>query len=718
MAQVDSELFTSFQSALDALEKLSVINGSDSAAQLTGNLDSAPDDLKLKILRLSNLETCLALCDSCASFRKLWKSLDKTLVRERVLKRVPWFQLNEGSTGLTTWDQCARTLVARTKQCMKERETILDSKGMVLTKSLELQFTSSLVSHHRVDPTDVTFDHEARQKMKPLFPDAHLHTTGDAYQKGTKLRLENASLELTTLKGTKDNMDRDLLVPNVPIEYRLKTASGIELRHVSPKGKIGIVAENDNLIHVKYSSTKRRYVGYKKKGDEFNQKAIIDTIIHKASHPRDPDGCLIIDPDNLIIIQAKTDYTVPLVNLLPGSAGALIVRWTESDLVSPYLGYIEPNAELRHVIICAVPFFGYGGFMSFDSTHQRFQVTYNGFLYYMHEGRFIQLWVDFGCQKMLKMSPAIRKEIAHDSLAQKTDTRALTALTVLNPMLGTFAFQADLFGNHGIILGDKNQGLDRFVTLRRAHGHIVGDLLTGRTYVSKNPLDDRQISIPYISNKKKKTVGFYSFSTYMSDMLDKELGLMDKAKKPSPASLDLNAKYNRCLENHTTASLDYLVMEPYCDYDPNKQDFYLYPRRVHVGEESFADEHYEFTNIDGDVELEMEEDKATDDEDWDCGHDYGRCSEVYDIESSEGEYDSDRGKSPAQLQSKYKGKLPSVYARRGKKDGRRGRPDTRYNNQEYYKAYHQAHRSRFGYKDDEDIDDYWGSNSNHGPWYL
>lgn len=79
-----------------------------------------------------------------------------------------------------------------------------------------------------------------------------------------------------------------------------------------------------------------------------------------------------------------------------------MVRWTEAEVVSPYLGYIGPNAELRHVIICAVPFFGYGGFMSLDSAHLRFHVTYNGNLYYIHEGRFTQLWVDFGCQTMLK----------------------------------------------------------------------------------------------------------------------------------------------------------------------------------------------------------------------------------------------------------------------------------------------------------------------------
>lgn len=716
MAQVDPELFTSFQSALDALEKLSVINDTDTANQTTGTLDSVPVDLKLKILRLSNLETCLALCDSCASFRKLWKSLDKTLVRERVLRRVPWFQLNEGSTGLTTWDQCARKLVARTKQCMKERKGVLDTKGMVLIKSLESQFAANIVSHQRIDPTDVTFDHEARQKMKPMFPDASVFTTRDSCQQGTKLKLMNMTLDLTTLKGTKERNELNPLA--VPIEYRLKTASGIELRHVKQKGRIGIVAENDHLIHVKYSSTNRPFVGYKKKGDELHQKALIDTIIHKASHPRDPDGCLIIDPDNLIITQAKTYYTLPLINLLPGSAGALIVRWTEEELVSPYLGYIEPNEELRHVIICAVPFFGYGGFMSFEYPQQQFHVTYNGWLYYMHEGRFIQLWVDFGCQKMLKLNPKIRAELAHDTLAQKTDTRALTAINVFNPMIGTFAIQAELFGTHGIIQGDKNQGLDRFVTLRRSHGHIVGDLLTGRTYVCKNPEDDRQISIPYISNKKKKTVGFYSFSTYMSDMLDKEIELMDQNKKPSPASLDFNDKYKRCLENHTIASLKYVVMEPYCDCDPNKPDFYLYPRRVHPADSSFADKHHEFTNIDGEVELEMDEDKETDDEDWDCGHDYGRVCDVYDIDSSEGEYDSDRGKSKAQLNIKYKGKLPSVYERRGKMDGARGRPDTRYNNQEYYKAYHRAHRRRFGYKDDDDEDDYWGSNSNHGPWYL
>lgn len=84
---------------------------------------------------------------------------------------------------------------------------------------------------------------------------------------------------------------------------------------------------------------------------------------------------------------------------------------------------------------------------------------------------------------------------------------------------------------------------------------------------------------------------------------------------------------------------------------------------MHVGEASFVDTHDDFTIIDGDAELEMQEDKVTDDEDWECGNDYGRICSVYDFESSEGEYDSDHGKTPAQLQTKYKGELPSVYTR-------------------------------------------------------
>ncbi|KAG5358643.1 hypothetical protein CJU89_5281 [Yarrowia sp. B02] len=272
MAQIDPELFISFQSALDALEKLSAFNETETASPTTGNIATVPDELKEKILRLSNLETCLALTASCAAFQRLWESLDKTLVRDKVLRRVPWFQLNETSTGLTTWNQGARTLVARTRLCLGPTGADRDlrkSKGFVIVKSIEVSYSANLVNHHRVDATDVTFDPEARANMKPMFPDDTMFTTRDGYLHGTEPQQDNVSLDLKTMKGKDGKNTFFFDSDDVEISNSLKVPSGLELVHVSQNGKIGFVKENNNLIHLKYSTLDRHKAGFEGRTERF-----------------------------------------------------------------------------------------------------------------------------------------------------------------------------------------------------------------------------------------------------------------------------------------------------------------------------------------------------------------------------------------------------------------------------------------------------------------
>lgn len=712
MTQLNPELFTSFQSALDALEQLSIIQDTTAAQKTTGTLDSVPVELKLRILHLSNLETCLALSESCDTYRRLWRSLDKELVREKVLRRVPWFQLNEGSTGLTTWDQCAKLLVARTRKSLEECD------GWRLIKSTQSFLTENRVSHHRIDPTDVTFEAEARKKMNPMFANEIIYTATDQSLQGTKLRRADMTLELKTLvaqRGHSDVEEEEYSV--VFTDTEVTAPSGLKLRHVDPDGEVGVANENDHLLHIRYTTD----TPLEGPLDD-DPRALIDGVIHKASHPRDPHGCLIIDPETLIMQQTPDQESMPLINLLPGDGGALIARFTYSLHVSCHLTYIEPTAELRHVILCAIPYPDYGGFDAFDHHYQPFCVFYNGFLYYLHEGRFMRLWVDLGYQKELKMSQWVRVRIGHDTLVQKTSTRALTAFNTLMPTVGTLALQQDLYGDHGIVQGDKNQAMDRFVTVRRASGVAVGDLLTGKTYFCKVPKTGYQTVIPYISNKKKKTVGFYSFSPLISYQLQNNLASLFKDNMPF---MDLNGLYQHYLHMAEDFNINNISK-----YQPivsrvdkkGKKDWYLHPRRVDDTVYAFKDFASEYTNIDGgNVELKFHPEKETDTEDWDCGKGHGREHEEYELDSDgedDNSNDSDNGKSPAQLRAKYNGKLPSMHYKRGKRDGLRGKEDTRYDKQDYYKGYHEGYRARFGYTDPNDRDDYWGSNPKHGKWCL
>ncbi|KAG5355073.1 hypothetical protein CJU89_6897 [Yarrowia sp. B02] len=707
MAQLNPDLFSSFQSALDALEQLHVFKNAKDVADLSGDLESLPVELKQDILRYGSLDVCVALSEACPSYRRLWESMEQTQVREKVLRRVPWFQLNDSSTGVTTWLQAAKLVTTRTRHALEKKN------GWVPAKSIEVLNSSNLVSHERVDATDVTFDPDLRKKMNPVFADRIIYTlTGDVMQ-GARLRMGTESLDLKTLIATTGH--RDVNIEDAPPkdDNRVRGTPEIELRHVDPEGEVAYVGENDNLIHCRYTPIVPLDGPL-----EDDPRNLIDAVFHKETKQRDEDGCYVIDPEKLVIQQAHKQECMPLIHLLPGAGGAMIARFASDKQVSSYLGYIEPTPELRHHILCAIPTPARGGFNGFDSHYNSFCLFYNGYIHLSVEGRVIQMWVDLGVQKELRLSREIEKDLGHDTLPQKSSTRALTAFNTNFPMLGTFAPQRELFHTHDVMQGDRNQGMDRWVTMACAEGGVVGDLLTGKTYCCKNPKKQYQLSIPYVKGKKKKTVGFYSFSPYVSSMLLKELRSMRPEMFHGP--VDLKPAYSGILElardprtNNSTRYVDHYKGTP-------ARDYYISPRIVRANPQ-FEDEPSEFTNIDGEelaIHEAHREDRVLDVNDWDCGKAAGRPAEEYNRDSDNNIDDSDSEMSYPDLMYKYDGRLPTVHYTHGKKDGLVGLKDDRFDKQDYFKGYHESYRKRFGFTDPKDRDDYWGSHPKHGKWYL
>ncbi|KAG5370195.1 hypothetical protein CJU90_1541 [Yarrowia sp. C11] len=703
------------RATLDALEQLSIVRDTNADENLANvpSLDSLPEDVKLAVLKRSSLETCLALSESCRSFRTAWKTLDDTLVREKVLSRVPWFRLDEAE--LTSWNQCAKVLVSRTQKSLRgdDEHKKGDTERWMLTKSIQLFQTSNYAKHIRVDSTDVTFDHEVRQNMTPLFANETQKALVGLGLRGSKLLGGYKSLDLKTLTTRDEETNFNMLdVDAYELTERITTPSGLQLQHADyVAGRLTFVAENDLLIHLRYSRTMEEI-------DEYDPRGMIDTVIHKESHERDETGCYIIDPDYLIIQHCANYEKTPLINLVPGAGGAIIAKFTASHKPSSYLGYIEPTAELRHVILCAIPTFTKGGYESFAYSFQKFCVFYNGYLYYVHQGRFMQLWVDLGYKKMLKLPDEIVQGLDHDLLPQQGTSRALTAFNMYFPMLGTFALQPTAGALHGIVQGDRSQGLDRFVTLRRARGHVVGDLLTGTTYVCKRPKNHFQLAIPYIDNKEKQSVGFYSFSPPISLLFQDTVARICNENLPAK---NLNPLYCQQIHLATMSNSEHARMFLAINRQDGTEwirDRYLYPHRMRYGKYSvFSDVASEFTKMDEDVELKLREDQITDEDDWDCADDNGRSDSCHLLKSEfecrfeyDYAYDSDEDKSPEELKTKYNGKPPSLMFKRGFMQAVMGvSPDEK--KTEYRRGYQYGFRKRFGYVDPDDVDEYtdmWG----------
>lgn len=459
------------------------------------------NDILRLIFEACPLESCLVLGDVCKASSEVLASLDKTMVMQKVQDRAPWLELS--TNYYSSWTRCARVLVARSRRARDGKHP-----NLKIVTNLHDVVVGSSVDVVSVEPTDVSQDDSLRRNMKPLFPYARLANLADcedSVMEGTKVLCETQELDLTTMELRVGDYDPDDKLDPIRNRKPVSTApSGLKVRHRDGV-EVEVVAENKNLLQVQY------HIG--------NTIAEIDEIVHKASQPRDEHGVLVIDPDmDVPRFQANYNGEVGMVNLAPGSGGALVIQHFNFDADKSCLGYIEPTPERRTIELCKLPhqFDGIG----FEKVNQWFYVLHNGFLYLYFCGRFLQLWVDM-------------------------DTTQKRALTVWNsdfPAVGPFGSFREQLVTWNLAQDD----LGRFVTTEDACGCVVGDLETGKTYFARGSSKRPGPTIPFAT--EAKTVGFYELYEPVWEFIDDTMGCL----YGSGENYDISLLYESFLEGCET----------------------------------------------------------------------------------------------------------------------------------------------------------------------
>lgn len=458
-----------------------------------------------------------------------------------------------------------------------------------------------------------------------------------------------------------------------------------------------------------------------------------DCLIHKPSYPQQLDRSMLVGDGGKHLtlwpqFEESAGYT--LINLLPGSAGALVQKMTSSRVVSSYLGYIEPTADLRHVIICAIPFVRDAFAMEYRCLTKQYYFSYNGYLFFLWEGRLTRLRVDLGYQKDIPMHEMTRSAFGHDYLPQDdvNDTRCLTAASSSGfPNLGTFIVQGMRYAECDPVQGDRKQGLDRYVTYKDCKGAIVGDLHTGKTYFMRGQKCGRQESIPFVDGDK---VGFYFIRH----------GLFQDVLKGLKTTADLAKLYElQCIKHkripEPKPNFKYFAYEKndsydhprrvdpsvaFLDFKPAKfanQDGFNHTSKLFLGgtpgsyraydrAARFPDSNLDEYTIDGDEILRYPDEDLQDEEtgalDWDVALKLPRADHEHDLDPR-GELDDEEKKED-----------DINYFDEGYKDAKERRvKDMRYDNKEYFRGFHQGYRDANGYTEESDEDPYWGSNPAH-----
>lgn len=338
-----------------------------------------PGDILVNVFCEADLESCVALSHVTISSHAVWAALDSTVVRSKVLERVPWFILNED---FSSWTKCALAVVSRTRRALAAKnaadldEDLGDRDVLIKTMAVPLSLSrSNVVEVSSVDISRITA--EKRLSMEPLFSSERIGTTVGKYAvlEGTKLLSSKKALNLSTMEISKSDYDMWTRPKPPTLTNTAVSLSGVELRNLDSNGTVEVLGENETFVLARLSTSHGPAV------------ELFPTSTRK--HEVDPEK------ESSLRLYKEDHIEKGMINLLP-VRGALMYKLCDDLFTAKsQLLYVDATTTIStRLAICELPRFQQE--FPFYSCHQQFFVSYDGYLFLFYEGRFQRLWVDLG----------------------------------------------------------------------------------------------------------------------------------------------------------------------------------------------------------------------------------------------------------------------------------------------------------------------------------
>ncbi|KAG5373280.1 hypothetical protein CJU90_0967 [Yarrowia sp. C11] len=415
-----------------------------------------PVELCVQLFRLCDLESCLALNETCRTFGEVFSGLDDSLVRSKVRDRVPWMTVNESGTEIRSWARAARLIRARTKAVRS------NSPSWKVVKNLRPLLSVSPIIE-LLPPTAV--DTNLPDSFEPIFDEINPRNEPYKFQ-GGNLCVEDISMDLKTLrksviqpKELKRQQQVSRIVDNRPAESFMV----IHEDDPAPQ-RLFFSGENDTTIHL----TERR------RGQRYSQ---IDYLIHKPTSALE-NGCISFDPGSTVALSLLRDDGANghyRIKMLPAPfGGAFIVEYSTPTL---RISYVDANPYNNKVVLLTKL---EGHTITTFPVDIQIEI-YNGLLYFNVDGQFVRLWVDLGFQKRQTYQHFTKLNASSEiggCYRQKKYTRALSATRTDWAPIGIYTVTT---GHPDL----DPRGKERYVTAANSDLFFVGDLLTGKTYMAK-----------------------------------------------------------------------------------------------------------------------------------------------------------------------------------------------------------------------------------------
>ncbi|KAG5355070.1 hypothetical protein CJU89_6894 [Yarrowia sp. B02] len=475
------------------------------------------DDILIQVFREASLEACVALSHVSGSSYSVWSALGGSVAKAKVLERVPWFTLDGD---VDSWKKAALVAVRRSQRALKNAMKVKELKDVdiqsiepgldtdLLIKSMAVPLSLCRNDVEYVSSVDISKDADTRKAMKPLFPDERLQTTVGKYAviEGTKLLSTRKALDVASMEITKTDYDRWAPKISAILSNKATSKSGVEI-HLSGEGEaLEVIDENEAFVLVRFSTP----------------NGVAEELLRKG----DPSLTVDVSAESSTRLYKADHRNTGMINLLP--KGALMYKIVDEGTEKSHLLFIDE--KLTPVFICELTRFQQVPL--FYDIHQRFFVSYAGYLFFFYEGRFQRLWVDLGIRS--------------------SENEALCTWNTSFPAIGSLLDSRQAVMEEGLefrIMQGKGD-LNRYVGIRGT-GRIVGDLLTGKTYFAKDAAEKDQFGIPFVDNDS--SVGFYTCEKRVMDVLETEFS--DVINGVAPMEKGLAAAFEDLCEQDSQGRL-------------------------------------------------------------------------------------------------------------------------------------------------------------------
>lgn len=443
------------------------------------------------------LESIVALNQTCALLRNVLKSVDETIVKAKVLDRIPWMEVCQPGTHLDTWMASARLIVARKKSIVSESHKWIDSSEYYdmlgrIKDNTDITFIDSIEIDGKMKADGMNLPTSFHPMFTTEIPTPCGGLTGKHMEElnGGETRF----IDLTTMEysNTHPNRPSDATTWSGEFSgsFRMDTGGRAARMILSDILIINTCGSKFNLLQ-----ETERWILVETKEDYENP----DTQEIRFKHTKflldktkvtldDRESRLYFNTESGDCARRYSDSKLTFVHLLPGSAGAVVFE-DNGEMILVF--YDDIAGDKGQVLLSFLNFPGQDfaerlrptdyiqDGWRIRGTNRQLVVTYGGMLYlHIRESFLVPLWVELSDKSANPVDDRFTEFEAFAHASPKVVVGGLRAdmkTLLLSPERELLSRQQ----TYGIIRSEDG----RWAMQTLSCGRIVQDLATQKTYI-------------------------------------------------------------------------------------------------------------------------------------------------------------------------------------------------------------------------------------------